>query len=456
MVATRDDLLKPLFKSADTEEGKYVVRLYKEGQWHDVTVDDHLPCNAKGVPVYAQSADLHEVWVMILEKAYAKLHGSYAALEGGNVSEGLVDLTSGAPEEIDMHSEDGQKMIASDALWQRLLHYQEEQWLTGCGYVVEGEEVEVDTGMGILQNHAYGLMRAVECQGHRLLQMRNPWGEREWKGAWSDNSSEWTDSLKSELQVEFGDDGVFWMCYADFIKQFNKVYCCRLYEDKFGKQWQHLSIRNEWRGKNAGGSINYESWFRNPQYHLKVKRPDTDLYVCISQPDIRMKGHALSDNPLHNYENKIGFYVLYTDDPTIKKTGTLTNDDVAVKMTYLNMRQVSVDCKLEPGRDYILMPSTFEPNIELPFVLDVFADEDVEITEIHDSEEVEIAGEWRGDTAGGCVNHPTWKVRPCEHTLGVADATCLWAPVAFVSILTLVAACRIIRSTSFTSIMPSS
>ena len=43
---------------------------------------------------------------------------------------------------------------------------------------------------GLVSGHAYSLLDAVECDGHLLLKVRNPWGQGEWKGAWSDGSEE--------------------------------------------------------------------------------------------------------------------------------------------------------------------------------------------------------------------------------------------------------------------------
>ncbi|KAJ1488535.1 hypothetical protein T484DRAFT_1616299, partial [Baffinella frigidus] len=33
------------------------------------------------------------VWVPLVEKAYAKLHGSYHSISGGHVAEAMLDLT---------------------------------------------------------------------------------------------------------------------------------------------------------------------------------------------------------------------------------------------------------------------------------------------------------------------------------------------------------------------------
>lgn len=49
----------------------------------------------------------------------------------------------------------------------------------------------------MINNHAYGLENIIELEDPydkarpiRLLQLRNPWGNSEWLGAWSDGSPE--------------------------------------------------------------------------------------------------------------------------------------------------------------------------------------------------------------------------------------------------------------------------
>jgi calpain-15 len=59
--------------------------------------------------------------------------------------------------------------------------------------------------------------------GHRILQLRNPWGRFEWNGDWSDESSLWTNEFKAQVGFVKANDGSFWMSLEDFKSTFSRV-----------------------------------------------------------------------------------------------------------------------------------------------------------------------------------------------------------------------------------------
>lgn len=76
--------------------GVFRVNMCLSGWWRSVLVDDHVPVAARH-PLFARSrSDLRALWLPILEKAYAKSCGSYAAMLERSVGEILTHL-SGAP-----------------------------------------------------------------------------------------------------------------------------------------------------------------------------------------------------------------------------------------------------------------------------------------------------------------------------------------------------------------------
>jgi hypothetical protein len=83
------------------------------------------------------------------------------------------------------------------------------QFLFGCGQMGG----KYGQRKGILEKHAYSIMEAREINGERLLKLRNPWGNSEWTGAWSDGSAEWTPEWMNLLNHKFGDDGVRIQCH---------------------------------------------------------------------------------------------------------------------------------------------------------------------------------------------------------------------------------------------------
>jgi hypothetical protein len=92
-----------LVQDSTNKEGAYAVAINKRGNWQMVVVDDQLPLtkdkDGKSLLLGANSLS-SELWVCILEKAYAKAYKSYMAIgNGGNVGNTMTDLT-GAPSEI--------------------------------------------------------------------------------------------------------------------------------------------------------------------------------------------------------------------------------------------------------------------------------------------------------------------------------------------------------------------
>lgn len=67
-----------------------------------------------------------------------------------------------------------------------------------CG--VDGADADQLQELGLVVAHAYTLKAVMsvtteEGEEITLVQLRNPWGNFEWNGDWSDHSELWTDDL---------------------------------------------------------------------------------------------------------------------------------------------------------------------------------------------------------------------------------------------------------------------
>eukprot|EP00516_Mucochytrium_quahogii_P002706 CAMPEP_0203751680 /NCGR_PEP_ID=MMETSP0098-20131031/5718_1 /ASSEMBLY_ACC=CAM_ASM_000208 /TAXON_ID=96639 /ORGANISM=" , Strain NY0313808BC1" /LENGTH=2062 /DNA_ID=CAMNT_0050641519 /DNA_START=703 /DNA_END=6891 /DNA_ORIENTATION=+ len=250
VVALYPELLnRVLVTKTLNKEGVYHIRLFLDGKWENIFVDDQFPCSLEQsllfnpqnpatfslpvcdtppdvftgsdviknggnihlpLPQYCRSRNGNMLWPMLIEKAYAKRFGSYESLNGGHVHSALVDLTGGFSQLFSLH--DDVELVVSGALWEQLLEFERRGALLAAGSpamdesgVHELEDGALSTDQnGIVHGHAYSIVRIedqVDYNGHhRLLQLRDPWGIARFHGPWSRfDKKRWTRRMQKRL-----------------------------------------------------------------------------------------------------------------------------------------------------------------------------------------------------------------------------------------------------------------
>ena len=171
-----------------------------------------------------------------MEKAYAKLHGSFQMLNGGSMGESMVDLSGGVSEKYNLTVPDVKSNLESGQFWKDLKKWHQLGYLIGCAKIVKDENGKQEEGSGthgIMYNHAYGILRVVDIDQLQLIRVRNPWGtgQGEWTGKFADEDEAWDDhrGLKEKLGYTFQNDGNWWMSFDDWKKHYSKVYVFKIF-----------------------------------------------------------------------------------------------------------------------------------------------------------------------------------------------------------------------------------
>ncbi|XP_071108830.1 calpain-9-like [Haliotis cracherodii] len=376
MLSTLAD--KPALCKQVINEGSYTPKtdgichcqLWRFGEWEDVYIDDYLPVFPDGRNLYgaASATARKEMWVPLMEKALARLHGSYTVVEGGYSSDAYLMLTGGIAEKIDFYNT--RSRSAAYSMFRRISNALNTGSLVTCSVPQRHHGI-----MGLMGPHAYslsGTYMVTRRDGEKvpLLRIRNPHGSHEWTGRWCDGSGEWATLAEGSHIHTNGNEGEFWIDVGDFLRYFRQVTICSLTPD-FDKDGRSdslnyvLRVFSEWRGKSAvGPGIWLSQKLRNPRIAFTVPKTDEDYTPVVVQ---LIQKAEYGDYAAIRCDM---FRVVSGDE----RSGTLYVDDIPnadPSRLYIESLQWSSRYKLSPGR-YIVLPSTYTSGMEREFLIRVY------------------------------------------------------------------------------------
>lgn len=368
--------------------GIFHFQFWQHNKWLDIVVDDRLP-TVRNRLVMLHSASNNEFWSALLEKAYAKMHGSYEALKGGSTMEAMEDFTGGVGEHYDLKA-------APNDLFSVMKKALDRGSMMGCSInITSSAESEARTSTGLVKGHAYSItgLEEVQYQGRkvRLIRIRNPWGQVEWNGPWSDNSREWNyvdRAEKTRILQNSTDDGEFWMEFEDFKRHYDTAEICNMTPDALTddtkRHWEVNLFEGSWiRGATAGGCRNYiDTFWTNPQFQLQLVDADDEDDVCSVVIALMQKNRRRLRKEGLDLQT-IGFAVYEAPDDVdqLGKDFFRYHPSKARSRTYINTREVSERFTLPPGK-YLLVPTTFQPHQEADFLVRIFSEKKAEALEM--------------------------------------------------------------------------
>jgi hypothetical protein len=339
--------------------GVYTVKVFVDGAWRFVVVDDFLPLKKDGSFAFTAPAEGKYYWPCIIEKAIAKLHSGYQALDQDvqvrhpierktSCATTMTDFCGGVGISRDLHHEE----FNADDWWRTLLDlYTSRAKLIGTSLNDDG----VTLSHGIVPRHSYEITQVKQVNGFRLLQLQSSWVERTWNGEWASKSVLWEQhpDVAEALDIKNLIGNAFWMPYTKFLQVFSSVHLCRSFPGVNSKV-----IDGEWGAQFCGGPYFDPTWVHNPRYKLDMAGAGA-VFINLGLPDSRF-----TDSDVET----LAFHVLKSDTYPIR----FDKDAVVAKTSYVITTSVSFDGTFSEG-SYWLVPSTYVPGRAGKFIIRMFS-----------------------------------------------------------------------------------
>ena len=215
-------MIYQLFKTIKIPKNNcYQITMKINGEWKIIIIDDYFPCNKKNnFPIFCKP-NRNEIWCLLLEKVWAKINNGYINIDSGYSNDAFNSLTNFVSE-IYYHKD----LNNENEIWNLIRKNDLKNNFLTC---VTKKNLDIEN-YGIIPSHSCSIIKSSEkiIKGKKikLIQIRNPWGEKEWKGKYSQLYLENNLDLMKYFQNEKKGNGIFWITFNDYIKFFDKIEIC--------------------------------------------------------------------------------------------------------------------------------------------------------------------------------------------------------------------------------------
>ncbi|KAG5497520.1 hypothetical protein JKF63_03784 [Porcisia hertigi] len=365
---------------AEKAVGAYRVLMTKNGWWRSVIVDDFVPTMSR-MPVFARSFDNPaEMWVSLLQKAYAKVHGSYATITGGDTLQALADFTGMPVYRFDKDWEEAAvNELKADALVRALVEFSR----AGASAVLSTPSLDSESylgrdqardpaafgaryaAVGLRTGYTYFVERVVtvKTRNTTLFKVHNPWHvSGKWTGAWSYGSAEWRENpdICSVCGAESDpQDGSFWMDWRDAKKYFDG-----------GGVMFTIPNATDYRVKGA-----FEGTIPSAILEITASK-STRVLLTLSQPDKRgvsfREAAALFAPIMLTVSKKDG------DKQQLQKNTSWNPERPSEEFNFIVGRDVAMWFTLEAGERYQVVPRVHYKGVKSdynrPYVMGIISE----------------------------------------------------------------------------------
>ena len=303
-----------------TKEHLYGVFIFLNATWKLVIIDDFLPYTGKKFKKFAfSSSGGKELWVALLEKAWAKINGNYAKIGcGGSPTEVFDVLTEAYTEQVQIHP------YYKDYIWETMINSEKNGYIMTAGTSADIVNLNLDE-VGLSPGHAYTVLGVLEIDTgkeiEKVVHLRNPYGNGEFNGDWSDYSKKWTPELKKKYNLVIKDDGDFYMAFDDFLNYYITLGVCKLHP---GYKTTTIKIKNPTQCRITKVTVNegevhsfLQIYQKNPRVPLKDGSKPKLVYNFLMLLDENFNYiYSVSNSNMHNgieQNLKQGTYYLVSD-----------------------------------------------------------------------------------------------------------------------------------------------